>query len=103
LDTDLHFAMDLDLWLRLAERGRFVGSSQVIAASTLHKGMKTKPGGSHMHRETAAVLERYGFQSQAGARIKMASRYQRPAHLLIERIRNILKPIFARFIRRERL
>lgn len=42
LDERLHLAMDVDLWVRLAQRGPFASGDVVVATAKHHPGMKTR-------------------------------------------------------------
>jgi glycosyltransferase involved in cell wall biosynthesis len=61
LDSRLRFAMDYDLWIRLADR-EFVKIDPDLAASRLHSGAKTVAQTATAMRETIGVLKRhYGY------------------------------------------
>ena len=42
IDEDLHFVMDVDLWMRLAERGEFVSINDIVSYARMYKGIKTR-------------------------------------------------------------
>ena len=62
LDASLRYALDYDLWIRLAARHRFVRIGEVLACSRLHAQAKTVAQTQGAMRETMDVLERhYGY------------------------------------------
>jgi glycosyltransferase involved in cell wall biosynthesis len=65
VSEDLHFAMDVDLWLRLAKAGEFSSFDDVISAALLHDGAKTQAQRSRMFAETVKVQFRHGFDEIA--------------------------------------
>lgn len=71
LDPTLHWAMDWDLWLRLAQRGDPVFVDADLAHAREHAAAKTARGGFARYRELLAVLRRHG----AGARSPAAVVY----------------------------
>ncbi|GAC1324633.1 MAG: hypothetical protein NVSMB2_22860 [Chloroflexota bacterium] len=59
LDSDLHYCMDYDYWLRLAEGGaRFLYVPRVLAASRLHPAAKTLRARRAVHAEINTMLRR---------------------------------------------
>jgi len=58
-DTDLHFAMDLDLWVRIAMSGRVDFISEILGRYRLHDGTKTVSSSGAFEREGIRVKERY--------------------------------------------
>lgn len=62
LDTTLHFAIDYDLWIRLAAQYPLVKIEAVLANSRLHSEAKTVRLTASAMRETIALLKRhYGY------------------------------------------
>jgi glycosyltransferase involved in cell wall biosynthesis len=61
LDPDLHFALDLDLWLRLLEKGRFTIGKGVWSNAIIHNEAKTQKRKKEMSRETLNLQIKYGF------------------------------------------
>ena len=59
VDTDLHFAMDLDLWVRIAMGGRVDFIPEILARYRLHDGTKTVSSREAFEREGIRVKERY--------------------------------------------
>ena len=51
VDTDLHFAMDLDLWVRIAMGGRVDFIPEILARYRLHDGTKTVSSREAFERE----------------------------------------------------
>lgn len=69
LDEDLHYAFDLDWWLRLAAVGPFVAIDQELAAATIHPAAKTQARRMEMHAEIMAVQVRHGHVGLAGRKL----------------------------------
>lgn len=60
LNTDLHYTMDWDLWLRLHKSGcRFLAIDTVLAAVVNHAGSKTNSGHRIRNNEISAILKRH--------------------------------------------
>jgi len=59
VDSQLHYAMDLDLWARVAMQGRIDFMPRILARYRLHDGTKTVSSGSAVEREGIRVRERY--------------------------------------------
>ncbi len=59
LDEDLHYTMDLDLWLRVAERSRPLFLRAPLAGATVHPDAKTTRARSPMARERQRVRAGY--------------------------------------------
>jgi glycosyltransferase involved in cell wall biosynthesis len=66
LDIDLHFAMDLDLWLRMLDVGAFRCIDEPIAAGTSHPEAKTRAQVGRTIAELRAVKLRYLRRHHAG-------------------------------------
>jgi len=65
-DTDLKYAMDIDLWTRWAQAGeKFVGLGDYVWGFRMHEGSKTMGGGnkSVQMEEQARIDARYGVSS----------------------------------------
>jgi GT2 family glycosyltransferase len=60
LDEQLNWALDWELWLRLARRYPFAYTERVLAANRIHLETKTKTGGFRRIREIAGILRRHG-------------------------------------------
>ena len=60
LDEQLNWALDWELWLRLASRYPFAYIERVLAANRIHLDTKTKTGGFQRIREIAGILQRHG-------------------------------------------
>jgi len=65
LDERLHFAFDLDFFLRLAEQGPLVGTREVWAEETIHSGAKTAAQRGRSLAEAHVVQIRRGFEDVA--------------------------------------
>jgi len=42
LDENLHYVMDVDLWMRLAEKGKFAAVDQIVSHARMYEGIKTR-------------------------------------------------------------
>jgi glycosyltransferase involved in cell wall biosynthesis len=42
LDENLHYVMDVDLWMRLAERGKFAAVDKIVSCARMYAGIKTR-------------------------------------------------------------
>jgi glycosyltransferase involved in cell wall biosynthesis len=60
LDTSLHWAMDWDLWIRLAQSHEFVYVENVLASYRWLGSNKTAMGGFDRLDEVEAVAQKYG-------------------------------------------
>jgi glycosyltransferase involved in cell wall biosynthesis len=56
VDTRLHFAMDYDLWLRMATHTKFAYIPQIVARSRMHRKNKTLACRGPVYREIFRVL-----------------------------------------------
>lgn len=65
LDERYHFVLDVELWLRLAERGPFVPSEEIWAEETLHDGAKTFAQKGRSLAELHLLQIRSGFEALA--------------------------------------
>ena len=93
LREDLHYAMDLDLWLRVAQRSEPVFIRHPLAGATVHQDAKTTRARSVMARERRRVRACYAVGPERPLvrlqPIASAVYHHTPerAQLLIERIR----------------
>jgi hypothetical protein len=62
LDPGLHYALDYDLWIRVARRHRLLKVDEVLASSRMHRGAKTFRQRRKVYQEHMAVAQRhYGY------------------------------------------
>lgn len=87
LDESLHYAMDLDLWLRLAALGRFISIQHPLSAAIIHGDAKTQAQRPEMHAETVFVQIKHGYREAAMRRLLPLLRGKPPDYLL----RTVLK------------
>jgi len=81
LDTSLHWAMDWDLWIRLAQNHEFVYVENVLASYRWLGSNKTAIGGFDRLDEVGAVAKRYGCKGlPAYFRLEKARLYASMAH-----------------------
>ncbi|MFN0071756.1 MAG: hypothetical protein ACKVVP_09750, partial [Chloroflexota bacterium] len=59
LDTELHWAMDWDFWIRIAERGRVQRIPGFLACARDYAATKTASGGIPRLREAMQLMRRY--------------------------------------------
>ncbi|MDY6987431.1 MAG: glycosyltransferase family 2 protein [Thermodesulfobacteriota bacterium] len=65
LDTSLSFAMDFDLWLKIAGNRRIEKIDAVLAAARVHEDAKTRAQRGIMFAEIWTVQVRHGFERMA--------------------------------------
>ena len=65
LDEGLHFSMDIDLWLKIAERYRFRKIEDLLSLSLTHADAKTAALRNAMFADLVVVLMRHGGEPQA--------------------------------------
>lgn len=65
LDETLHYAFDVDLWMRLVERGQFVILGDIVAAAIVHPQAKTQAFKGKTHAEIIALQIAYGYRDIA--------------------------------------
>lgn len=96
LDARLHFAMDVDLWLRLAAAGRIVAlPDQTLARFRRHPAAKTMKWASATVREDLRVRRRHGLSlGSPVARMMIRIGYVRPA---IRRLRRVARRLTGPF------
>lgn len=81
LDEELHYAMDLDLWLKIAKRFQFATLNAMMSTSLKHPEAKTTAFGYLAVMDAAMVITRHGGEKPVR---KDLERY---AHYLAERDR----------------
>jgi glycosyltransferase involved in cell wall biosynthesis len=59
LRSDLHYVMDVDLWLRLSRRGRIEHLPEVLACFRLHDEQKTVVASRKMRAELRTVVQEH--------------------------------------------
>jgi glycosyltransferase involved in cell wall biosynthesis len=59
LDSGLDFALDYDLWIRLARAGKLLRIGEFLAAARMHPGAKTLRARRDVYREAALVVGRH--------------------------------------------
>ncbi len=69
LDESLHYAMDFDLWLRLAAEGEYAATDEILAAAVIHDEAKSQAMRADMHAETIALQIKYGYEDLAARRV----------------------------------
>jgi hypothetical protein len=84
LREDLHYTMDVDLWLRLARIGPFVSLPEVIATNRIYADAKTYRDVLPRIIEHTGVLFGHGFRAEAEAFL---------AHNLPELIGTLADPV----------
>jgi hypothetical protein len=69
LDERLHYALDVDFWLKLAALGPICASEETWAEETLHAGAKTSAERGKSLAELHLVQLRHGFEELAFRRL----------------------------------
>ena len=59
LDERLHYTMDLDLWLRIAERYKIETIPDILSSMRMHESAKTFRGTVHVYSEVESIIHRY--------------------------------------------
>ena len=88
LDESLHYAMDLDLWLRLAQLGDFIPIRKTLSAAVIHPHAKTQKDRDKMEKEIQLIQHRHGYEKLAESRVL------KPSQSLITRTRFFLGNTF---------
>ena len=108
LDESLHYAMDLDLWFKIAERFTFERSDKLFSRSLIHASAKTKRN-KYLSEVTAAfVIMKHGGNQQArlaldNIAIKMDYFEYCITFITESRVFNALLPKMKRIIRYDKL
>src|SRR6185369_86427 len=71
LKENIHFAMDLDLWFRIAHEFRFAKIEFLISSSLVHKDAKTKASAASSIVDAASVIMSHGGEETAKKRLGM--------------------------------
>lgn len=75
LNEIYHNALDIDLWMKLAERGSFTTVDAAVAHAKIHPDMKTLKHIPLRDAETAAVAITHGYPEAAVFRFNSYARY----------------------------
>lgn len=81
LDENLHYAMDLDLWFKIASRFNFVRIDQVLSVSLVHADAKTAANAVEMQIDALLVTLRHGGEKAGRDQLEKLLRYK---DLLVE-------------------
>lgn len=65
LDESVHFAMDVDLWLKISKNFSFESTNKLLSRSLVHNEAKTKAYKSYCKVDTALVIIRNGGEQYA--------------------------------------
>jgi glycosyltransferase involved in cell wall biosynthesis len=65
LDESLHFAMDFDLWIKIAKEFSIVKINEALAAAVVHSDAKTQINAGQMFAEQDLVRIRHGYEDLA--------------------------------------
>ncbi|WKN40711.1 glycosyltransferase family 2 protein [Tunicatimonas pelagia] len=60
LNENLHFCLDVDLWLKISQKFKFEGIDQELAHAYIHPDAKTTAEKEKMKMETALLIAKYG-------------------------------------------
>lgn len=69
LVEDLHYVMDVDLWLRMADRGRFASTNEIVSTARLYPEAKTCRNRLAQECEFIATNVLHGNADVAGRRL----------------------------------
>lgn len=70
LDNDLHYAMDFDLWIRIAKNSRFTQIHRVLSGSRMYPGTKSSNTEKYTS-EKEKILKRYGHEVEKRSRLSL--------------------------------
>ena len=62
LEEDLYYAMDLDLWIKIAKTFSITKVGRLLSADHVHKGAKTQKDKARMYTEIFSVQIRHGYE-----------------------------------------
>ncbi len=103
LDESLHYAMDLDLWLRLGSLGQFATVPHSLSATLVHRLAKTQANVPEVHAEVVYVQIKHGFREAAMRRLLPLLRNTPPKVRLHMLLKTKLRRAFHRIgLRRKR-
>lgn len=88
LDERLEYGFDVDLWLKLAERGPFVGTDEVLSAALFHPLAKSGQGRMGQHVDTIALQVYHGHFDAAIRRLERLVERRRVRDLIWPAIRS---------------
>lgn len=71
LNENIHFAMDLDLWFRIANEFRFAKIEFLLSSSLVHKDAKTTALASYSIVDAASVIMFHGGEEAAKKKLGM--------------------------------
>ena len=71
-------ALDFDFWLKLADVGEFIPTTEVIAAATVHAEAKTQYARQNMFKEVRDILLINGFEENAKVISNMVTEMEQP-------------------------
>jgi len=97
LNSKLYFSLDLDLWIRILEKGKFVGGKGVWSNAVIHDDAKTQKLREKMHLETIRLQIKHGFYKGAIRRYEKnfeKGHFRAPEPIMLEyqsKIENSLK------------
>jgi glycosyltransferase involved in cell wall biosynthesis len=74
LDTSLHFLLDHQLWIRLAQQGQMIHVDQTWAAARYHAAAKNRTGAPQFGREAFRILEWAANERHLAAVLQRVSR-----------------------------
>jgi glycosyltransferase involved in cell wall biosynthesis len=104
LDESLYIALDIDLWLKLAEHGEFVATDRAIAAAVIHENAKTQLDRSKLHLEMMLIQVKHGYKEIALDRLRriMQPPYapEKLAHLIEQSLTQV-QSLLSRKLRRQ--
>jgi glycosyltransferase involved in cell wall biosynthesis len=70
LNTDLYIALDLDLWIRILSKGKFMIGKGIWSIAINHADAKTQKYVEKTYLETAALQRRHGYVQGAESRFE---------------------------------
>jgi len=93
LDESLNYAMDFDLWMRLAAEGEYVATNEILAAAVIHDEAKSQAQRADMHAETIAMQIKYGYEDLAARRVARLMAQPSLSRQIKKAVRSRLSPL----------
>jgi glycosyltransferase involved in cell wall biosynthesis len=69
IDEDLDFVMDVDLWMRLAQRGEFKATDKIVSYARMYPGIKTRRNIPMQQAEHIFINFKHGLPEIAARRM----------------------------------
>jgi len=91
LDESLEFVMDVDLWMRLAEHGKFISTNKIVSYARMYSGIKTRRDIPMQQAEHILVNFKQGLPEVARTRMARCMEFSLDAMAYRNLLRYFLK------------